>query len=291
MKPGLFDDRSAIRDIGSEPYTILGGGPALLLQLAHPKVAQGVAEHSGFQASPFPRLFATLDFLSMAVFGTKDEGHRVAWSAMRAHDPVHGENYSAHDADLLLWVQATLFQVSKELYEYMHRPLSPERAEEYYRQNAQLAELLGAPREALPADAKEFDEYWARMVETLEISQHGREQAQAVMHPELLRVLLYPVMLVFRIVTTGLLPEPIREQYGLPWTPARQRTFVLIMKLTRTGTRLVPDPLLKLPVELAVPFARRFRWGKYQRPASRRSAPVLKVETGEAPAAENRKAG
>ncbi|MEO3787736.1 oxygenase MpaB family protein [Actinocorallia sp. B10E7] len=282
MEPGYFDDDSAIRDIGSEPYTILGGGTALLLQLAHPKVAQGVAEHSGFQASPFPRLFATLDFLSMVVFGTKDEAQRVAWSAMRAHDPVHGENYSAHDADLLLWVQATLFQVSKELYEDMYGPLSPERAEEYYQQNAKLAELIGAPRESLPADAREFDAYWNRMVNTLEISGHGREQAQAVMHPKGLRVPLFPVLVVFRLVTTGLLPEAIREQYGLPWSPFRQRVFNVLMALVKIGMNLTPRGLRKLPSRMAVPFARRFRWNKYQRPARSRAASVRGIDGGAA---------
>jgi len=272
VEPGYFADGSAIRDIASEPFTILGGGPALLLQLAHPKVALGVAEHSGFRSSPFPRLFATLDYLAMVAFGTKEEAQRVAWSAMRAHDAVKGPTYSAHDPELLLWVQATLFQMSKELYERMYGELPPERAEEYYQQSVLLAELLGAPREALPADAKAFDVYWTETVAALRVSAVAREQAQDVLFPRTLRWLLYPAMLVFRLVTAGLLPERIRAQYRLPWGPHRERLFRLIMWGVRLVMNLTIRPVRKLPVRIAVPFLRRFRWNRYSRPA--RPAPA-----------------
>ncbi|GAA3203055.1 oxygenase MpaB family protein [Actinocorallia longicatena] len=277
MRPGLFDDSTAIRDIGSEPFAILGGGPALLLQFAHPKVALGVAEHSGFRSSPFPRLFSTLDYLSMVVFGSKEEAHRVAWSAMRAHDVVQGPTYSAHDPDLLLWVQATLFQLSRELYERVFGELAPERAEEYYQQSVTLAELLGAPREALPADSRAFAAYWAGMVETLEVGDVAREQARAVMFPPTLRWLLYPAMLVFRLVTTGLLPEPIRRQYGFPWSPRRELVFRYLLWNVRLVMNLTPRPLRKLPAKLGVPLARRLRWNRYQRPVR----PARQVPAGE----------
>ncbi|GAB3681625.1 oxygenase MpaB family protein [Actinocorallia lasiicapitis] len=270
MKPGFFDDASAIRDIGSEPFAILGGGPALLLQLAHPSVAQGVAEHSGFRSSPFPRLFSTLDYLAMVVWGTKEEAHRVAWAAMRRHDAVRGPGYSAHDPALLLWVQATLFQLSKELYERMFGPLAPERAEEYYQQSVVLAELLGAPREALPADARAFAAYWSEMVATLQVSDTAREQARDVLYPPTLRWLLYPAMVVFRLVTAGLLPAPIREQYGLPWNRRRDLVFRWLLWNVRLVMNLTPRPLRKLPARLGVPVARRLRWPRYQRAAVRR---------------------
>lgn len=266
LEPGYFADGSAIRDIASEPFVILGGGPALLLQLAHPKVALGVAEHSGFRSSPFPRLFSTLDYLSMVAFGSREEAQRVAWSAMRAHDAVRGPTYSAHDPELLLWVQATLFQMSKELYERMFGELEPERAEEYYQQSVLLAELLGAPRESLPADAKAFDVYWTETVSTLRVSDAAREQAQAVLFPAVWRRLLYPAVLVFRLVTTGLLPEPIRTQYALPWSPRRERLFRLIMWGVRLVMNLTIRPVRKLPIRIAVPLFRRFRWSRYRRP-------------------------
>ena len=49
---------------------LLGSGPtALLLQIAHPLVAEGVAAHSDFRADPFRRLRRTLRTTMDLVFG------------------------------------------------------------------------------------------------------------------------------------------------------------------------------------------------------------------------------
>ena len=40
---------------------LLGGGRALLLEIAHPLVAAGVAEHSSYRSDPFGRLQRTLE--------------------------------------------------------------------------------------------------------------------------------------------------------------------------------------------------------------------------------------
>jgi uncharacterized protein (DUF2236 family) len=39
---------------------LAAGGRALLMQVAHPKVAAGVAQHSDFQKDPFARLHRTM---------------------------------------------------------------------------------------------------------------------------------------------------------------------------------------------------------------------------------------
>jgi uncharacterized protein (DUF2236 family) len=49
---------------------LLGCGPAaLLLQIAHPMVARGVAEHSNFESDPFRRLHGTINTTMALVFG------------------------------------------------------------------------------------------------------------------------------------------------------------------------------------------------------------------------------
>ncbi|MCW2861584.1 MAG: hypothetical protein JWP48_3292 [Actinoallomurus sp.] len=45
---GTFGDDAVIHWVAAEPALLAGGGRALLLQLAHPKVARGVADHSDF---------------------------------------------------------------------------------------------------------------------------------------------------------------------------------------------------------------------------------------------------
>src|SRR3954462_5121410 len=48
---------------------ITGAGVALLLQVAHPTVAAGVREHSDFERDPWGRLWRTLDFVNLFVYG------------------------------------------------------------------------------------------------------------------------------------------------------------------------------------------------------------------------------
>jgi uncharacterized protein (DUF2236 family) len=72
------------------------------MQLAHPLVARGVAEHSGFEADPFARLQRTLDASFAIVFGTEEEARRVARRVRAIHRRVRGEGYEANDPSLLL---------------------------------------------------------------------------------------------------------------------------------------------------------------------------------------------
>ena len=67
----LFPAGAAIRRVDSELVLLLGGPRALLMQLAHPMIARGVAEHSDFRHDPFTRLQRTLDASAAIVFGTE----------------------------------------------------------------------------------------------------------------------------------------------------------------------------------------------------------------------------
>ncbi|GAB2855698.1 oxygenase MpaB family protein [Actinocorallia aurea] len=262
MRTGLFEDTATIRRITAEPQTVLGGASALLLQLAHPNVARGVAEHSDFKDNPRVRLYSTLDYLGMVVFGTKEEAHRIAWHAMRAHDRVQGPGYSAHDAELLTWVFATLYHQARDFHERLHGPLDPATAERLYQESVSLATLLGAPREAVPEDAEAFARYWAEQIASLQVGDVARGEAQAVLYPR--QWSLRPAAPLNRLITAGLLPEPIRRQYGLRWSPAHALAFRLLVSALGAVLRLVPEQVRHLPVRGLVRVARRTRWQRYQ---------------------------
>jgi uncharacterized protein (DUF2236 family) len=49
-RDGYFQPESLIRRVGNSPLVpLLGGGPAVLLQVAHPLVAAGVVYHSDYK--------------------------------------------------------------------------------------------------------------------------------------------------------------------------------------------------------------------------------------------------
>src|ERR671930_365555 len=87
---GYFADDSVIRRVSRELLLLLGGGRALLMQVAHPLVAAGVAEHSDYREKPWRRLEQTMNAVWSLVFGTRAEADRTSARVRSLHSTVHG---------------------------------------------------------------------------------------------------------------------------------------------------------------------------------------------------------
>lgn len=248
---------AVIRWVAAEPLLIAGGGRALLLQLAHPKVAEGVADHSDFENDPLPRLAGTLDFLTFVVWGTPEEAERAATTVRRIHEHVMGPGYFADDPELQNWVNATLTDTALDLYARLFGRLPDAVAESYYQDATEVAAILGCPREAQPADLAAFRAYFVRTVATLEVTGTARRLAQAVLDARRLPAYLKPVLPLNRFVTAGLLPGPIRRQYGLAWSPARERSLAALLRTTGAASHLLPVAVRRRTPELFIRLARR----------------------------------
>ena len=117
---GLYGPRSAAWRLNREAALLLGAGPhALLLQVGHPLVAEGVSQHSDFRTDPWARLAGTLRAYLRIVYGTTPAARAEIPRLNRLHagstGPVrdaaaatHGAAYRALDPALSLWVHATL---------------------------------------------------------------------------------------------------------------------------------------------------------------------------------------
>ncbi|MFD0534026.1 oxygenase MpaB family protein [Actinomadura luteofluorescens] len=254
ITPESLADRDVLRTLAAEPLVGLAAGRALLMQLAHPAVARGVAEHSDFAERPLARLFGTLDFLLIVTFGTPEQVARIAAKVRGIHTTVRGEDYSGNDPDLQLWVNATLIDSALHVYEHVIRGGDPALAEAYYRQARVVAEVLGCPLESQPPDLAAFRAYMAATLAALKVTGTAREVAAAVLWPRRLRTLA-PALAVFRLLTAALLPDELRDQFGLPWTPARRRTAGALLRTARLGRRLTPAPLRRPPEPLLVRLA------------------------------------
>jgi uncharacterized protein (DUF2236 family) len=230
----LFSRDAVIRRVDGESVLLLGGGRALLMQLAHPLVAAAVDEHSGFQSDPFARLQRTLEATFIIVFGTTDEAHEAAASVRAVHDRIVGRDYRANNPELLLWVHATLVDTALRVHKRFLQPLAPDDAERYYQESTLVAELLGVPRAVQPPDLASFRAYVRTCVAALEVSDTARRLAHDVLHPRLPWV-VEPAAELGRQLTAGLLPPPLRLQYGLSWDGHRERALLL----AGFGSRLV----------------------------------------------------
>src|SRR4051812_15184070 len=179
----MFPKDAVIRRVNGEGALLLGGGRALLMQIAHPSVAQGVADHSDFQRDPFRRLQGTLDAMTTVVYGTEEQARHVSAGLEAVHRRVAGPGYSANDPDLLWWVYATLIDTALRIHTRFLRPLSPGEAEEFYAESRMVAELLGVPASNQPATLSEFQAYVRHMVGTLQVTDTARELAGAIFRP------------------------------------------------------------------------------------------------------------
>ncbi|HEY8536320.1 MAG TPA: oxygenase MpaB family protein [Vicinamibacterales bacterium] len=244
--------------INAERIVLAGWGRAILMQLAHPLVAAGVADHSTFRSgrfAPIVRLYRTVRAMTALTFGTESERSAALDRIRTIHRRVHGQlreavgpfpagtPYSAEDPALLTWVHATLLESLPMAYTLLVGPLTLEELDEYCREAAPAARDLGASDD-VPQSKAGLDAYLARMMAsgTIVVGPTARELAARVLEPPF-GLPGAPFVRVNRVVTTGLLPPGLRRDYGLPWGPAEQRAFARHVRLLRAAHRLTPRPL------------------------------------------------
>ena len=248
MREGLFADDSITRRINRENVLLLGGGRALLMQLAHPAVAAGVDEHSDFRSRPVRRLRRTVRMTMAIVFGDRQTALAAARAVNRAHGNVRGEGYHALDPELLTWVHATLVDSAIVTYETFVRRLRRAERDEFYQESKLIGELLGIPRGHPPRTYSDFESYVESMLAgPVRVSERALSLGRLVLRPPL-RLVPGPVMVPFEVITAGLLPPALREQYGLPWGAAQRRAYRLAVAAVPRVVAITPPVLRVWPL-------------------------------------------
>lgn len=259
-----FPKQAPIRRINLEPAIGLGAGRALVLQLAHPSVAQGVEDHSEFKRNPFRRLQGTLEATIGVVYGSKDLaegiGRRLHW----IHTFVVGPGYSANQPDLLMWVHATLLDTALRFRETFVGPLDPDEAETYYQEMAQAAVHFGVAREDQPATLADFRRYMDEMTSSLEVSAVGKDLIGFILDPKLpfgAHLPFVPLLRFQKLVTLGSLPPALRDQLPVRWGAREQARYDRVERTVRRLFRATPYALRTAPTRLSllvmVPLAQR----------------------------------
>ena len=249
---GLFAPGSVIRRVYADSACILGAGTALLLQLAHPAVAQGVHEHSDYESRPLDRLFGTLYAANTVVFGSCRDADAVRVAMERVHSRVSGPGYRALDPELLAWVNATLLGTAVQFYERLIGRLAAGERDEFVRDARIVGEVFGCPVEAQPADWADFEAYWARMTATLVVDDTARRVARSLLAGQGLPLhpLWRPALHLTRAVTAATLPERIRDGYGLAWRPVDHAVAGVALSASGAVLRRLPPRWRQLGPEL-----------------------------------------
>jgi uncharacterized protein (DUF2236 family) len=169
----------------------------------------------------------------------------------RGEPSFAGASYDATDQELLLWVHATLIDSAIVGYEDFVAPMTLAQKSAYYEDSKELAALFGIREKLIPKSVDDFGAYVNRTIA-------GDETAVGATARALAREILYARPWIFklagplfRFVTIGLLPEKLREKYGLEWSDRRGKSFASFTKMIRTIRPLMPA------VIRIVPHARR----------------------------------
>jgi uncharacterized protein (DUF2236 family) len=256
----LFGPATITWRINREAALLLGGGCALLLQVAHPLVAAGVAAHSRFTQNPLQRLWRTLDLVLTITFADAASAIRAVRAIERVHARVHGTldadvgpfargtAYDANAPELLLWVHATLVHTAMQVYELFVEPLSMSAKGAYYRESKLTARLLAIPDSMIPSTLGEFRAYVTGMLRgnTLAVGAAGRTIAASILDPPV-PALLKPAFRIPNLLSIGLLPPVLRQRYGFAWGAGRERALRMLVAALRPVLPRLPDLVRFLP--------------------------------------------
>jgi len=265
--PGLMGPDSMTWRIHEEQWLITAGARAFLMQAAHPKVAQGALDHSKFAEDPFGRVFRTVQWMAVLLFGTTHEAEAMARSLNRLHRTVQGtlhesigrykagEAYSGMEPLALLWVHIAFVDSILTAYKTFVGPLSEAACEQYWQESCRYARLLGLTDVMLPASYAEVQQYIRGALASGEIAigTGARFIAQKILYPPT-PLVRKPLWMIVQLITIGQLPADIRQAYGLRWTIWHRVGFRVARVVGNLLRRLFPSALGRSPL---VNFARR----------------------------------
>jgi uncharacterized protein (DUF2236 family) len=242
--------------VNAERVMLLAWPRAVLMQVAHPLVAAGVAEHSTFADGGFTavhRLWQTVQAMLALTFGDKDERsdaidgilsihYRVRGALREAVGPFPaGTPYSAEQPELVLWVHVTLLDSMLIAHDVLLDPLTPEERDAYCSESAWVAVALGAKPGDVPTTWASAQDYLQRVLASgvLAVGTDGRAVGKAVLSPPL-GPLAAPLTAVVAFITRAWLPEGIRREYGLSWSERDARRLPRVVNALRAARRLLP---------------------------------------------------
>jgi len=256
---GLFGPSSHYFRIAREGVVFLAGGAATLLQLAHPFVAHGVAEHSATREDPLGRFLRTFENVYAMIFAPLDRALASARHVHAVHARVTGvlpeaigpfpagTRYEGNDEAALAWVLATLFMNSVRAYELVVGPLDARDKDAYYRESARFALLFGLDESQRPSSFPAFERYYDDTIRsgTITVSRPAREIAGYLLtppHPALALVWRW-----YTMITASLLPPSVREGYGLRFGSSEQAVARASIHAFRRTYPLLPESVRYVP--------------------------------------------
>ncbi|OLF19650.1 hypothetical protein BU204_00600 [Actinophytocola xanthii] len=225
-----------------------------LLQLMHPGLGAGVAQHSAFFDEPWERVLRSVPEIQGVTF----DWPRGAETARRIREYHHhitgvddrGRRYHALDPEVFFWAHATIFDALYQMIELFDHPMSEAEKERLYAESLQVYRSYGVSDRVVPPDWSGFLAYFDRMCrEELVLTPAARGLVEFAKEPPatfplvpapLYRLLRGPTARPLWWLSVGTLPEPVREIVGEHWTDRDERRHRMLRRAVSACWPLVP---------------------------------------------------
>jgi uncharacterized protein (DUF2236 family) len=222
---GFFGPGSVTWRVGADLSAPVAGLRALMVQALHPLAMAGVDQHSGWRLDPVGRLAATSGYEATVTYGDRASASRAAERVRAIHtrvrgvDAVTGRRYQAGDPALLLWVHAALVDSALAAGALFGTPLPAADADRYVAEMVVAAELVGVPREMVPASVAALDRYLTGVRPELRCTPAAAESMGYLLDPPGLDPGIAELWQDIREAVVASLPGWARDMYGHPAPP------------------------------------------------------------------------
>lgn len=202
------------------------------------------------------------------IFGDRDTARRCAERLVAYHRPMRGvnsddgESYDALDVDTMLFASVTIAHGALIAYERfafrglrLPRRLPDEDRDQFFSETAELAVLMGVPRELVPVTAAQVEEYYRSQVDKYHTRKgYFRNQLRTASSQfkrtpaDTATTMAADILLVgTSFLAYCAIPRPCRRQHGIPVTadPLLALTYLAwlpmfgLLQSTRLGPVLV----------------------------------------------------
>ncbi len=262
MDRGYFPAGSSVlRMVHQEKAVgLLYGQRALCIGAIKPLNYVGTSEHTASKRTPFRRITHTAAMFELVFLGTCAEADRVLAMVAHMHERVvgvlphdagphypAGTPYSALDPELMLWTVAVIADSAQWFYERLVRRLSDAEREALWQDYIRFGELFALPRAAMPASYDAFRAWYSEQLagEDLHLTEEARYMGHASAFEIPMPASSQPFKRVHDLLMLGSLPPPVRELYGLRYTPAAAAAFAATQAAARFARLIAPRSLTR----------------------------------------------
>ncbi|KAL4820474.1 hypothetical protein BDW67DRAFT_95546 [Aspergillus spinulosporus] len=239
-----LDNLQVLPKILQEGVIFVACGPAVLLQAAHPGLNTASSAGSNLTNDLTSFLHAALSYIACLVLGSKDEKQALLARLGLGQPPLQS-SLKVTSPTSQLWLVATIYATAADFYQRIYGTFDYRTAEAAYEEFALVLRYLSptvlpsasAGEQSLsqvswPSTRAEFWKYWDAELSKLVVSAAAHDVAAELQKRDLPRGvgLTKPVL---RAVTIEMLPENIRDGYGVKSTFVTRQLYATAIGLLR----------------------------------------------------------